>query len=128
MDSYTDPTDGKPYNFGVQAWVDYGNSTQFFDRFNIPLAQLNLLTLDAIYADFSTGQTLNNYTGPSIDELVVALQTYLTVCEKYESCQHLEIFLQAIVHSCTNSLFSHCAWLMGLPQCKQHSRGSTVEI
>ncbi|KAJ4420654.1 hypothetical protein N0V82_004219 [Gnomoniopsis sp. IMI 355080] len=85
VDSYTDPTDGKPYNFGVQAWVDYGNSSQFFDRFNIPLAQLNTLALDTIYADFTTGQILDNYTGPSSDQAVVALQTYLAICEKYES-------------------------------------------
>lgn len=66
--------------------MDYGNSTQFFERFNIPLAQLNALIVDDIYADFTTGQAVDNYTGPSTDEAVAALQTYLTVCEKYESC------------------------------------------
>ncbi|KAJ4393449.1 hypothetical protein N0V93_002659 [Gnomoniopsis smithogilvyi] len=84
VDSYTDVTDGKSYNFGVQAWVDYGNSTQFFERFNISLGQSNALTLNALYADFTTGQTLDNYTGPSTDDMVVALQKYLTICESYE--------------------------------------------
>lgn len=88
VDSYTDPNDGTSYNFGVEAFVDYGNSTQFFNRFNITLAALSSLTLDAIYADFTTGQQLNNYTGPSADEAAAALQTYLTVCEQYESRQY----------------------------------------
>lgn len=67
--------------------MDYGNSTQFFERFNIPLAQLDALVVDDIYADFTTGQAVDNYTGPSTDEAVAALQTYLTICEKYESCK-----------------------------------------
>lgn len=87
VDSYTDPTDGKFYNFGVQAWVDYGNSSQFFERFNISLASLDFLVVNNIYADFTTGLAVGNYTGPSTNETVAALQTYLTICEKYESCQ-----------------------------------------
>lgn len=85
VDSYTDPTTNKPYDFGVMTFVDYGNASGFFDRFEIPVSARENPTLDYLYADFQTGQLIPNYTGPSWDEEVAALETYLAIAEKYEN-------------------------------------------
>lgn len=91
VDSYTDPTDGKPYNYGVAVFADYGNSTEFFARFNISLAPMTLLSMQDLYADFRTGQELTNYTAPAFSDVVVALEKYLSICEKYESSKHTSV-------------------------------------
>lgn len=36
VDSYDDPATGVKSELGVAAWVDYGNTTGFFDRLNVP--------------------------------------------------------------------------------------------
>lgn len=73
-----------PYDFGVMTFVDYGNASGFFDRFEIPVSARENPTLDYLHADFQTGQLLPNYTGPSWDQEVAALETYLAIAEKYE--------------------------------------------
>lgn len=85
VNSYTSPTTGKAYEYGVQTFIDYGNASRFISRFGIPLGMKPTPALHALYADFATGQLLANYTGPSPDDLAIALQRFLTVAERYES-------------------------------------------
>ncbi|KUI62832.1 Beta-cyclopiazonate dehydrogenase [Cytospora mali] len=85
VNTYTDPVSGKPYEFGVSFFIEYGNATGFFDRFNIPVStDVTSPTMHDIYADFKTGQILSNYTGPSAADQLAALETYLAIAEKYE--------------------------------------------
>lgn len=84
VDSYTDPVTDKPYDFGVMTFTDYGNASGFFDRFDIPVSARESPELAYIYADFKTGQLITNYTGPSWDEELTALDSYLAIAEKYE--------------------------------------------
>lgn len=88
VDSYTDPTDSKSYNYGVAVFVDYGNSTKFFERFNTSLSALVPPTMTTLYADFGIGEELANYTAPAWDDVVVALEKYLKVSEKYEDSKY----------------------------------------
>lgn len=102
MDSH-DPTSGVKNKHGVAAWVDYGNATGFFDRLNvsckcrqgIPIGWnccINRL-LDAAsgfahtprkYFDFSTGQTLTEYTSPTQEDISAAWLRYINASKPYE--------------------------------------------
>lgn len=42
-----------------------------------------------LYADFETGQELTNYTSPSSNGTLAALETYLSICEQYEDSEYL---------------------------------------
>lgn len=47
VDTYVDPKTDKAYDFGVLSFLDLGNASAFFDRFNIesaPLAHGNTTT------------------------------------------------------------------------------------
>lgn len=68
-------------------FVDYGNATGFFDRFNISVSTKETPTLDYIYSDFKTGQVLANYTTPAWDDELAALERYAAVAEEYEDCE-----------------------------------------
>lgn len=72
----------------MASFTEYGNATGFFARFNIPITNRSALSLDTIYADFSTGQELSNYTTPSWADQAAALERYNAVCEKYEDSEH----------------------------------------
>lgn len=104
MDSYTDPDNAKPYDFGVMVFTDYGNASGFFERFNIPVSTKEMPSLDYLYADFNTGQHLSNYTSPSWEEELTALEAYVSVAEKYEDCMCL------YAHSDSYNLFKY--WLI----------------
>ncbi|KUI70066.1 Beta-cyclopiazonate dehydrogenase [Cytospora mali] len=85
VNTYTDPVSGKPYEFGVLIFIDYGNATGFFERFNVPVStDVTSPTMDDIYVDFKTGQILSNYTGPSSADQLAALETYIAIAERYE--------------------------------------------
>lgn len=70
--------------FGVVAFVDYANATKFLSRLNVPMTGLSQATVPTIYADFTDGKKLVNYTGPRVEDTITALETYLELCEKYE--------------------------------------------
>ncbi|KAK2599204.1 hypothetical protein N8I77_010976 [Diaporthe amygdali] len=86
VDSFTDPTTGKTYDIGVGDFTDYGNVTGFFGRFNVPITTPSQSASSAAprRVDFSTGQVLTNYTGPSTADVHAALQRYATAAEQYE--------------------------------------------
>lgn len=82
-------------------FTDYGNASGFFDRFDIPVSTRDSPTLDYLYADFQTNQLLPNYTGPSWDEELAALEAYLAMAEKYENSGLISY--PACEHTCDNS-------------------------
>lgn len=82
VNTYVDPATNAPYDYGVEAFLDLGNATGFFERFGIalePLAQANVTTE---YIDFNTGAVVN-LTQPSIDAQVAAVGKFLSIVEPW---------------------------------------------
>jgi hypothetical protein len=85
VDTYIDPDTGKSYDFGVMSYFEYGNSKEFFARFNVTVSNPKRRPVQTRYVDFTNGQELtDNYIGPATGEVNAALQKYLEICEKYE--------------------------------------------
>ncbi|KAJ0124554.1 amine oxidase [Diaporthe amygdali] len=85
VDSYNDPATGVKSELGVAAWVDYGNTTGFFDRLDVPYASPDFSQTPWKYFDFTTGQTLTNYTSPSQEALSAAWFRYINATKLYEN-------------------------------------------
>ncbi|KAJ6033806.1 hypothetical protein N7444_011577 [Penicillium canescens] len=83
VDTWTDPKTGMPYELGVEAFLDYGNATQFFARFNVSVQASEQELVNTRYAEFSTGKFVK-YTSPTAAEQLAAFQKYVELCEKYE--------------------------------------------
>ena len=84
VESYDDPLMGKPYDYGVNSYTEYGNAKAFFERFNVSISTPSRLALTSKFADFDTGVELEGYESPPNDAVTAALGRYLEICEKYE--------------------------------------------
>ncbi|KAH6655669.1 amine oxidase [Truncatella angustata] len=84
VETYIDPVSGKPYDYGVNSYTEYGAAEEFFSRFNISLQTPTRLTLTTTYADFNTGKVLDGYVAPLNANVTAGLQKYLEICEQYE--------------------------------------------
>lgn len=82
VNTYVDPTSGKTYDYGVEAFLDVGNSTEFFDRFNITLGPIPQTNVTTEYIDFNTGDIVN-LTLPTIDAQFAAMQNFLNIVEPW---------------------------------------------
>ncbi|KFX98706.1 hypothetical protein V490_02160 [Pseudogymnoascus sp. VKM F-3557] len=64
-ETYKDPTTGTPIDYGVTAYYNISVVTDFFDRFDVPISRLGTNgnpVSTPIYADFSTGQILQDFS------------------------------------------------------------------
>ncbi|KAM0809096.1 putative Amine oxidase [Seiridium cardinale] len=84
VETYVDPVSGKPYDYGVNSYTEYGDAEAFFTRFNISLQTPVRLSLTTTYADFNTGEVLDGYVAPSTANVTAGLEKYLEICEQYE--------------------------------------------
>lgn len=84
MDSYTPPGTNSSLDFGVFSFVDYGGATALFKRLNISTAPPSRVRAPTKYADFTTGQPIPGYVAPERARARAAMETYLSICEKYE--------------------------------------------
>ncbi|CAJ2501283.1 Uu.00g041360.m01.CDS01 [Anthostomella pinea] len=84
VETYEDPVTGKPYDFGVNSYTEYGNSKEFFARFNVSIEVPARLTLNTTYVDFESGNELDGYVSPASADVTAGLNKYLTICEQYE--------------------------------------------
>lgn len=66
----------------LQSTVD--TQQAFLARMNVSVGASTTSTVTTTYADFATGQLLDDYVSPSASDRLAALQTYLDVCEQYE--------------------------------------------
>jgi hypothetical protein len=82
VNTYVDPTTNTPYDYGVEAFLDIGNATSFFQRFAIELGPLTQANVTTEYIDFNTG-ALVNITLPSLDAQVAALEKFLSIIEPW---------------------------------------------
>ncbi|KAJ4305601.1 hypothetical protein N0V90_001132 [Kalmusia sp. IMI 367209] len=81
---YHDPTTNKPINIGVQAWMEYLNTTSFPHRMGVSTdGSMQFESASPNYVDFSSGLPVANYTPPSSAAYTAALKKYLDLCEKY---------------------------------------------
>ncbi|KAL2127273.1 hypothetical protein VTI74DRAFT_10994 [Chaetomium olivicolor] len=83
ISAYDDPKTGKPFDFGVQTFNDYGPAKAFFDRMGIEVSTGPRNVLTNTYADFTTGAAVN-FTPPANADRVAALTRFLEVTAPYE--------------------------------------------
>ena len=82
VNTYIDPATGTPYDYGVEAFLDIGNATAFFDRFGVELEPLSQANVTTKYIDFTTGATVN-LTLPAIGDQIAAIEKFLSVVEPW---------------------------------------------
>lgn len=75
---------GKPYDYGVNSYTEYGRAKEFFTRFNISLVNNTSLRLNTSYIDFISGQKLVGYQPPASTDITAAITRYLNITSKYE--------------------------------------------
>ncbi|KAI0903561.1 FAD/NAD(P)-binding domain-containing protein [Ustulina deusta] len=67
--TYLDPKTGVPINYALQIYHDDAITRNFFARLNTSVATTSFnLSTSPVYADFSTGKLLRNYTIPVIGD------------------------------------------------------------
>jgi hypothetical protein len=82
VNTYIDPKSGTAYDYGVESYLDLGNASAFFERFNIATAAVPSANVTTEYIDFITGNIVN-YTSPSVDDELAAFQTFLDIVEPW---------------------------------------------
>ncbi|KAF2654666.1 FAD/NAD(P)-binding domain-containing protein [Lophiostoma macrostomum CBS 122681] len=81
---YKDPLTGHPLNIGVQAWMEYLNTTSFPTRMGVSTnGSMAFAPVTTKYVDFRTGSPVPNYIPPAAADNTAALKKYLELCEKY---------------------------------------------
>ena len=81
---YNDPATGKPINIGVQAWMEYLNTTSFPQRMGVSTnGSMKSAPSTYKYIDFRTGLPISGYVPPTDLDRNAAMQKYLELCEKY---------------------------------------------
>ncbi|GAB7363668.1 hypothetical protein MBLNU230_g4238t1 [Neophaeotheca triangularis] len=80
VDTYFVPGTNTSIEYGVQTYLEYGNSRAFFDRFDVPLKSYPRSTLSPINVDISSGSNLS-YVPPN--NTFPALAKWLNLTEKY---------------------------------------------
>ncbi|KAE9365770.1 amino oxidase [Stipitochalara longipes BDJ] len=84
VETYIDPVSGKPYDYGVNSYTEYGKAKAFFARFNLTLIDPTSIKLNTTNIDFVSGKPLVGYQSPSSADVTAALKRYLNLTEKYE--------------------------------------------
>lgn len=69
----------------MQAYLRYGNSKAFFDRFNIVTTVFAQPSRNNTYVDITTGRPLESYTAPSFPAVLAAMQSWADLISKYDS-------------------------------------------
>ncbi|EFX05568.1 amine oxidase flavin-containing superfamily [Grosmannia clavigera kw1407] len=82
VNSWTDPSTGTVYDYGVAAYTNYTGTLDFFARLGINVTTASSLAVESTYVDMSTGLAIN-YTAPSLTDEVVALEKYYNISSQY---------------------------------------------
>ena len=83
MNTYFDPVSNVSIDYGVEAYLRYGNATAFFDRFNIPITPYAQPAQQSVYVSSTNGSNLTSYTPPSLEAQIGAIQTWLNLTQQY---------------------------------------------
>ena len=89
VNTYDDAATGESYEYGVQSYVNVGNSKAFFQRMNVSVGGPSPFAPRAarrnLHVDFTTGTAPKNYTPPQDADRMAGLRKYLAIAEQYES-------------------------------------------
>ncbi|KAK1450550.1 FAD dependent oxidoreductase [Colletotrichum melonis] len=77
VNTFRDPATGAPIDYGVQAFIQNDQTTQFFERFNVQLNASALSPFPSKIVDFKTGFVVPNATAVDPNTLVGPLANYL---------------------------------------------------
>ena len=81
-----DPLSGAFINYGVQAYLRYGNSLAFFQRLGVPVTPWvgHNAPLPSVYISTADSSNLTAYKPPAITDTMEALERWLNVTTTYE--------------------------------------------
>ncbi|KAL1897720.1 hypothetical protein Sste5346_004028 [Sporothrix stenoceras] len=82
VNSYTDPSTGVVYDYGVATFTNLTGTEAYFARLGIETKSPTFGATTPYYADFTTGETID-YVAPSITDEFAALGTYYDVAAQY---------------------------------------------
>jgi hypothetical protein len=83
VDTYIVPETNTTLEFGVQSYMQYGPTIEFFERFGIEFGSFSSRRLTTINVDVETGKVLD-YTPPAANDTTDALKRWLQFVEKYK--------------------------------------------
>ncbi|KAL0938345.1 Beta-cyclopiazonate dehydrogenase 2 [Colletotrichum truncatum] len=77
VNTFRDPATGAPIDYGVQAFIQNDQTTEFFKRFDVALNASVLSPFPSRVVDFKTGFAIPNATAVDPNQLVGPLANYL---------------------------------------------------
>ncbi|KAL9617235.1 MAG: hypothetical protein Q9160_007963 [Pyrenula sp. 1 TL-2023] len=84
VNTYFDPISKTSIDYGVLAYLQYGNSAAFFKRFNIPITPFVPATGgNSVYVSSNDGSLLSNYTPASFPDAAAAIQKWVNLTSPY---------------------------------------------
>jgi len=83
VNTYYDPVSNTSINYGVQAYLRYGNSSAFFARFGVPITPYVATQGTTINVNIANGSLLPTYEPPALQELIVAAAIWENITAKY---------------------------------------------
>ncbi|KAK4557115.1 hypothetical protein LTR86_006096 [Recurvomyces mirabilis] len=84
VNTYVDPLSGVAIDFGVEAYLRYGHSVEYFQRFGIAIAPYGSPPLPSIYVSTTDGTNLTTYEPPAFPDVIAAFQRWLNVTSTYK--------------------------------------------
>ncbi|PYI01160.1 fumarate reductase/succinate dehydrogenase [Aspergillus sclerotiicarbonarius CBS 121057] len=84
VNSWTDPTTGTNYDYGVATYTNCTGTVEFFDRLGLDIVEPDEDgAYTSYYVDFTTGKTVD-YVAPSVTDELLALETFYNVSSLYQ--------------------------------------------
>ncbi|KAL9112239.1 MAG: hypothetical protein Q9227_003357 [Pyrenula ochraceoflavens] len=84
VNTYFDPVSKASIDYGVLAYLRYGNSAAFFERFNIPITPFVPQSGgQTTYVNSADGSLLSSYTPPSFPAAAAAIAKWVNVTSQY---------------------------------------------
>ncbi|KAH8658021.1 amine oxidase flavin-containing superfamily [Xylariales sp. PMI_506] len=83
VNSWTDPSTGTVYDYGVATYTNNTGTLEFFERLGLDVTTPTFATTVPYYADFTTGETID-YVAPDWTSESAALGRYYNVTSEYQ--------------------------------------------
>ncbi|KAF2100139.1 hypothetical protein NA57DRAFT_37580 [Rhizodiscina lignyota] len=83
VNTYVDPISNISIDYGVEAYLRYGDTAAFFTRFHVPITPYTQSPQTSVYVSTTSGSNLTSYTAPSLEAQIGAIATWLNLTEKY---------------------------------------------
>ncbi|KAL9059112.1 MAG: hypothetical protein Q9162_001330 [Coniocarpon cinnabarinum] len=83
VNTYHDPASNTDIDYGVLAYIRYGNSAAFFERFDIPITPYVSVPQTTVYANSVDASLLSSYMPPSFPDQLAAIQKWVNLTAPY---------------------------------------------